>query len=191
MEEISGIYRASVVGGCLRQGEILSGLKQFLLTLDSIVGEPIGDYFEHPYALLVTQDCDLEQDYRDRIAGVDGSFKMLPGLLFCEVVDAEELFSRMDRNKGLWRRVAQNKDERYHYLQNVDAAIDAELIGMPELGIDFKRYFTLPTAEVYRRIELGEARRRSVLMSPYVEHVSCRFAYYLSRIALPSDHVSE
>jgi hypothetical protein len=63
--------------------------------------------------------------------------------------------------------------------------------GLPELAIDFKRYFTVPTDEVYRRIELGEARRRCLLISPYLEHLSSRYAYFLSRIALPVDHASE
>jgi hypothetical protein len=59
------------------------------------------------------------------------------------------------------------------------------------MGIDFKRYFTIPADETYRRVELGEAQRRCVLQSPYLEHLSSRFAYYLSRVALPLDHVSE
>ena len=40
-------------------------------------------------------------------------------------------------------------------------------VGIPELGVDFKRYFTIPTDEIYKRIEKGEVRRRCVLMSPY------------------------
>ena len=45
--------------------------------------------------------------------------------------------------------------------------------------------------EVYRRIELKMAIRRSIMESPYLEHLSSRFAYYLSRIALPSEHSSD
>lgn len=63
--------------------------------------------------------------------------------------------------------------------------------GAPELVIDFKRYFTLPTGELYRWIALGETRRRCRLRSPYMEHLSSRFAYFLSRVALPEDYRSE
>jgi hypothetical protein len=63
--------------------------------------------------------------------------------------------------------------------------------GLSELAIDFKKYFTLPIEELYRRIEIGEAQRRCVLVSPYMEHVCNRFSYFLSRIALPFDHASE
>jgi hypothetical protein len=41
------------------------------------------------------------------------------------------------------------------------------------------------------RLKLGPTRRRSVLNTPYLEHLSSRFAYFLSRIALPRDHVSD
>ena len=51
--------------------------------------------------------------------------------------------------------------------------------GMPELGIDFKRYFTIPTDEVYFRIR-AEAQRRSRLRSPYLEHLSNRFYSFQS-----------
>jgi len=58
----------------------------------------------------------------------------------------------------------------------------------PELGIDFKRYFTLPTAEVYYQIQ-RQAARRCCLRSPYLEHLSTRFHAYQQRLALPEDRV--
>lgn len=64
-------------------------------------------------------------------------------------------------------------------------------MGLPELGIDFKKIFTIPTDEIYQRIALGQVKRRAVLVSPYLEHLSSRFAYFLSRIALPQEHLSE
>ncbi len=91
----------------------------------------------------------------------------------------------------MWKRVRNNKDERYHFLERAPADCDAQGEGIQELGIDFKRYFTLPTDEVYRWIEMGVIKRRSTLRTPYAEHLSSRFAYFLSRIALPHDHVSE
>ena len=94
-------------------------------------------------------------------------------------------------NSTIWDRVKKNKDERYHFLEKIPANCDACGEGLPELGVDFKCYFTLPTEEVYRRVELNKARRRSVIRSPYLEHLSSRFAFFLSRVALPQEHLSE
>ncbi|HEY8505607.1 MAG TPA: hypothetical protein VIL46_13565, partial [Gemmataceae bacterium] len=146
----------------------------------------------HPFAVVLTQDCDLEQDFRVRFPEAKPSDKLIPGVLFCEVATAEELFGIIRQtNKKLWDRIKISKDERYHFLQKVDPSSDLLNEGLPELAIDFKRYFTIPTDEVYRRIEVGEAKRRCVLVSPYLEHLSSRFAYFLSRVALPEDHFSE
>ena len=109
-----------------------------------------------------------------------------------EVAAAEDLYGRVKlTNKKLWDHIRINKDERYHFLQKVEPPDDALGQGLPELGLDFKRYFTVPTDEVYRRVELSEAQRRCFLASPYLEHLSSRFAFYLSRVALPEDHLSE
>jgi hypothetical protein len=175
----------------LQQGEILTGLVQATLDLPSITeAVPKLKSKKHPYAIVLTQDCDLDQDFRVRTAG-SMSDKCIPNVLFCEVMPADELYSIVRQiNKKLWDRIRINADIRYHFLQQVSLGSDRLNDGLPELGIDFKRYFTLPTDEVYRRIELCKAQRRCVLVSPYLEHLTSRFAYYLSRVALPSDHVS-
>jgi hypothetical protein len=145
----------------------------------------------HGYAVVLTQDCDLEQDFSVRQKQI-ASDKLLPSVLFCEVATAEELFGRVKSlGSKLWDRIRINKDERYHFLQKIEADRDGLGLGMPELGIDFKRYFTIPTDEVYKRIEIGKAKRRCALVSPYLEHLSSRFAYFLSRVALPENHFSE
>src|SRR5262249_34569532 len=100
----------------IRQGEILSDLHQFRLEVRSIGSqEATGKPFRHPYALVLTQDCDLDQDFRVRFPEPQPSDKLIPGILFCEVVTAEELFGIIRQtNKKLWDRIKINKDERYH-----------------------------------------------------------------------------
>jgi hypothetical protein len=191
----SPIYRPSTAGldSSLRQGEILSDVPQFRFDAATLGGAtpPSGEPMYPPYALILSQDCDLEQDFNVRQRQIV-SDKLLPNVLFCEVATAEELFNRVKQlGSKLWDRIRINKDERYHFLQRIAADSDALQQGLPELGIDFKRYFTIPTEEIYKRIELGEARRRCVLVSPYLEHLSSRFAYFLSRVTLPEDHFSE
>jgi hypothetical protein len=154
-------------------------------------GGPVVERRVHPFAVILTQDCDLEQDFNVRQKqGV--SDKLLPSILFCEVATAEELFGRVKSlGSKAWERIRINKDERYHFLQKVEPVDDVQGEGLPELGIDFKRYFTIPTEEIYWRVQQGKVKRRCVLQSPYLEHLSSRFAYFLSRVALPEDHVSE
>lgn len=180
----------------LRQCEILSNVVTVRVRADTLGSEELA-YGTHTVerAVILTQDCDLEQDHRFRfVTPKPGSDKLLPAVLLAEVFTAEDTFARIaESSRKQWDRlnVAGNKNERFHFLQAVEPACDWLHEGLPELTIDFKRYFTVPTAELYRRIELNEARRRCVLLSPYLEHLSSRFAYFLSRVALPSDHASE
>jgi hypothetical protein len=93
-------------------------------------------------------------------------------------------------SSNIWNRISQNNDERYHFFQAVDQDQDTQGEGLPELGVDFKRLFAIPTDEVYWRISTGEVKRRCLLKSPYLEHFCRRFANFLSRVALPDPHMS-
>jgi hypothetical protein len=189
------LYRVTAADASapLRQGEFLTDVwRQFQLDVAAIgTGATTISPVRHRFVVVMTQDCDLDQDFRVRSEGKVND-KLLPGILFCEVATAQEVFGRIRQtNPKLWERIKINKDERFHFLQKVEPACDRLHEGLPELAIDFKRCFTLPTEEIYKRIEIGEARRRCVLVSPYLEHLSSRFAYFLSRVALPEDHFSE
>jgi hypothetical protein len=136
--------------GPLRQGEIVSGLVQAHLDSTSIRsrGGPIVILRTHPFAIVISQDCDLDWDFKAR-RGQAKPERLLPNILFCEVISAETLRSRSDVNSSVWNGIKINKDERYQFLQRVEPACDALKQGLPELGIDFKRYFTIPADEVY------------------------------------------
>jgi hypothetical protein len=58
---------------------------------------------------------------------------------------------------GRKQQVKINKNERYHFLESVPIKSDVLGKGLPELTLDFKRYFTIPTEEVYYRLEIREA----------------------------------
>lgn len=183
------IYRCSPdIGTCLCQGEILSGVIRYPLDLTTIGDpEPTAKKVDHPFALVLTQACDLTQDF---IARQNNQPHQLPDVLFCQLPTASEL-KTPELNSKIWDRVKKNKDERYHFLEMIQPDSDRAGLGLPELGVDFKRYFTIPTVEVYRWLDLGITRRRSVICTPYLEHLSSRFAYFLSRVGLPHDHTSE
>jgi hypothetical protein len=194
LSEGGAIYLPSPSEGPLRQGEIISGLVQARLDLDSVESgvPPLVNFVTHPFAVIVSQDCDLEQDYKARNSLDDiKADKILPSILFCEVNTAEDI-CRSGGVTGSSNRsqFSINKLERYQYLQKVGPLEDALHEGLPELGIDFKRYFTIPADEVYKRIATT-AKRRCFMNSPYLEHLSSRFCYFQMRIALPEEHRSE
>ncbi len=137
----------------------------------------------------MSQDCDLDWDFRGRQEGGSPT-KQMPNILFCEMIEADILRQASGMNSRIWERIKINKDERYQFFQRVLPAEDAVGVGLPELGTDFKRYFTLPTDEVYQQLR-SEGQRRCQLVSPYREHLSNRFYSFQARIALPTEHLSE
>jgi hypothetical protein len=191
LSSLASPYRVSAgrADAPLRQGEILSNLTQVRLLLSSLgSGQLQIEEIRHPFAITLTQDCDLEQDFSARHGSVAPD-KQIPSVLFCMIATAEELFGKI-KNSQLWNRIKRNNGERYHFLESVNPACDTLQEGLPELGIDFKQYFTLPTEEVYARIEMEQFQRRTLLVSPYMEQFCNRFANYLSRVGLPLPHVS-
>jgi hypothetical protein len=146
-------------------------------------------------AIIMSQDCDLKQDHDERGAAQNNldessNNRILPNVLLCPVVTDSELFGALPRGSDIKKRVVQNKDERYQYLRSVAPEEDARGKGLSALGIDFRRYFTVPTAELYAQLS-NRTERRCRLNATYLEHLSSRFNAYLSRVALPRNHHEE
>ncbi len=180
------IYESSVLDGALRQAEIVSDIVQVKLQSGEQENKPPGVELVHPFAVILSQDCDLNWDFKARQENRQFS---LPNVLFCEVVTAQELRGTQEIRSDIWKRIRQNQDERYQFLQAIPPENDAQGLGLPELGLDFKRYFTIPTEEVYRQVVVS-AKRRTRLLSPYAEHLGSRFFQFQSRVALPTEHFS-
>ena len=165
----------------LCQCEILTGLPEYRpFDEDGVIKSRL---LLHPYAVIMTQACDLEWDYEARES--NNQTKYLPNILFCQVTTANKLRESAGMNADLWRNIKRNKNERYQVLSPVPDEADSEGKGLPALGVDFKKYFTLPTQNVYDQIG-SMTSRRSHLQPPYSQHLSHRFAYFVSRVALPS-----
>lgn len=164
----------------LRQGEVISGVDRYIVdpAAESYVAE-INEFI-----VIVTQDCDLLQDYNQRKDGNVGSL--------CEVLvfPAAKAVDEWPRIKGsdIKKRINNNKDERYHLLERVPPELDLEGHGLPALLIDFKRFFTIPPEELFRQISNRTAVRRCRLEMPYREHFQSRAAFYFQRIMLPVQH---
>ena len=181
------IYRPAEADQPFRQGEILSDIRRYRLDPATVADEaPAVIPVLYPFAVIITQDCDVTQQGRPAA----GSDPHLPCVLLAEVTTAEQLRGQKGVNSEAWKLVRQNREERYHFLEAVAKEYDAAGVGIGELALDFKRYLAVPTDELYALVDAGRASRRCVLNSPYMEHLCYRFGVYLGRIALPRMHHS-
>lgn len=191
MPPVDSIYEVSTAAGALRQGELLSGLIQRVVDIESLAeGRPRVARQEHPFVIVVSQDCDLDWDFKAR-TNEAAPRKFIPNVLFCEVSDVETFRGTGEINAKRFEQFRSNRDMRYHVLARVPQACDVQGDGTVELAVDFKRYFTLPTDDIYRQLLLGDrigVQRRTVLRPPFRESLCQRFYYFQSRIALPSEH---
>lgn len=140
-----------------------------------------------PYVVVLTQDCDLEQDDAARKeTPKKNDDKDLQSVLLCPAYQSlkvragthlEELGLTMQSfNKELWRPVTQNTAPRYHMLPEEPA------VQLPELVLDFKQYFTSPREFFCKKYKGSYVTSLGPL---FRESLSQRFAHYLSRIGLP------
>jgi hypothetical protein len=188
-------YQPSINNNPLRQGEILTNLVQYnpVVSELSLEGEELS--FEpiiHPYAIVVTQDCDLDWDYRARQRENSQPSKLLNSIILCEISTAKEVRETTDNmNSKEWKLVESHRHERFYFFERIPLEYELEQIGLPELTADFKKVFGIDSATLYRQIELGIVKRRSVLSSPYLEHFSRRYHSFHGRVALPSQYESE
>lgn len=201
------VYLLSSQNGVLRQGEIISGLVQVVAALETI-GSDEGEKAqkqEYDLAIVVSQDCDLQQDFDSRQNGTS-LHRRLSDILFCQVEKADDVRfatnnaiadeedkarSSLLKSRDVWKKIQENNDFRYQYLRAVEPGQDASREGLSPLIIDFSRTFSIPRNEVYRRLELRSATRRTVLNTPYLEHLAVRFHHFHCRVALPLDHHHE
>lgn len=194
--EGSVIYQSSEENSPLRQGEILTDVVQYKPVVDEMSKQfresqelsfvPIV----HPYAIVVTQDCDLDWDYRTRSAENKPN-KLLNSVVLCEIATAEIVRNTDGINRKEWELVAAHRHERFYFFEKVSPQCEVRKTGLPELTADFKKVFGIDAATLYRQIELGIASRRTFLASPYLEHFSRRYHSFHSRVALPSQYESE
>jgi len=169
------------------QGEILGNVVQAHLRIDTIFdAEPVVTFKVHTLAMVLSQDCELDWDFKAR-QGKVGVKRMIPAVLCCELQPANDLRvqGKPEIDSDKWREIKNNAVERYHYLPAVPPAQDALGEGLPDLAMDFRRFFTVSAEELYARLKKPEPHRRTFLLSPYREHLSMRFYYFQMRIALP------
>lgn len=188
------IYQTSDKGSSLRQGEILTGVVQYNPVIDDICLELQELSFTpivHPYAIVITQDCDLDWDYKAREINDKSSGKLLNSVVLCEIDTAKAIRDTDGINRKEWELVTAHRHERFYFFEKILPKCDLEQEGLPELTADFKKVFGIDAATLYRQIEIGMVKRRTVLVNPYLEHFSRRYYSFHGRVALPFQYESE
>lgn len=165
----------------LYQGDIFKDLKFVTGDLNEATEK---DKIVLPYAVVLSQDCDLECDFNSRKIN-DDQDKHLLSLLVSPAFILEK-FAHGEHFEG-WRMKPFNGGEieklkkndslkRYHYLEK------EPLSSVPELVIDFKHFFSLPRDFLYKQ---KKEKYVASLNELFREELSQRFSNYLSRIGLP------
>jgi len=173
----------------IRQGDIFTNIPYYE-SYNEVDGEFELTVYEFPYVVVLTQDCDLEQNKntRNRLETNQGEIKNdkhLISLLVAPLYNSEHLFAgehlkeigitSQRQNSGLRKPISNNQNPRYHFL-----AFSEEVI-VPNSVIDFKHYFSVSLD--YLESNIG---KRICGINPiYRELVSQRFSNYMSRIGLP------
>ncbi len=186
----SSYYCRPEEGDYLHQGQLLRRVWEWVAKYDAD-GKPVGAVARaNKLAVIVSQECDLEQDFRNRrdkpMVVTD-----LWSVLLCLADPAEKLRLQHGITTRRWELVRSNKAERYQYLAEVPTEADATAKGHGPMLVDFKSYFAVRTVELYRQIRATDedsAALFTILNVPWREHLQQRFASYQARVGLPRDH---
>lgn len=147
---------------------------------------------EIPFLFVLTQDCDLESDHRNRATQSEKQDAHLHHILVCPAYPGEkvrkgthleDLNLKMEyQNSNKWNEIIKNNNPRYHHIP------EYEDYNLTDLAIDFKHYYSIPRDILYSK---HEDHYKASLNELFRESLSHRFAYYLSRIGLPEFRCEE
>lgn len=143
-----------------------------------------------PHVVVLTQDCDLDQDYKVRWSKTQTSNhdKKLISVIVAPLYNAEHIYSgehlsvlgmemaTINKSSTPGKTLRQNQTPRYHYLEFPTS------ISLVSSVIDFKHYFTVNVEYLKRHKRTKYVCQIGPL---FREDVSQRFSSYLSRIGLP------
>jgi hypothetical protein len=187
LEDQFPIYIKSKNEEYIKPCEILSAVE---IPIPKSQDKDVVNYeFVTTYSVLVlSQYCDLEQDFRYRL---EGKNSVLPSILLGQLFNYQDIYDQIKSDRRLLDRILKNDHDRYQYLSSVRESEDNLDIGFPAMVMDSRKYYTLPTEFVYDQVKNGIFIKRTRLNTPYLENVVLRFSRYLSRISLPESHSDE
>lgn len=177
------------------QGDIIKNVKYVEYNIEGTqlkVEESI-----YPYVIVLSQDCDLSQDYNNRsiISPHEedpekklNHDKYLVSTIVAPLYNFEHLREgdhllhmglKMHRiNSDMKGNLISNTMPRYHYFD-----FGENILGLVPSVVDFKHYFTV-NVKYLEHLKL-QGQYVCKISELYRENISHRFAHFLSRIGLP------
>lgn len=188
----------SILDNRIKQGDIFCKVPYF----ESYIVNNSGDFEinikEFPLSLVITQDCDLEQNLKNRNSiqtkpdndNILSYDKFLVSVIVLPLYNAQHLFEGThlselkikteNFNSDRRKIIKQNNNSRYHYIELPKDNL------LPALIIDFKHMFSINL----NWLESNKANRVCSIDELYREYISQRFSNFLSRIGLPDAPVN-
>src|SRR5882724_3231013 len=111
------------MNGELRHWEIITDLVQY--TFD-VATQGVVEV-QHPFAVVLSQDCDLLSDHK---AAADGRAPVLNGVLLYELQPLDQIPLA---GGDIKRRILRHGEDRYHLLIEVPGELDLLELGLPGL----------------------------------------------------------
>jgi hypothetical protein len=108
---------------------------------------------------------------------------LIPHVLLCDLYEEGQLRGSQGIKADIWRRINANQNERYHHLPA--ATIGESPLNLPDLYIDCKKIYGLPTANLYMGISTLQIAKLAVMPPIYLHDFIHRFFGFQSRVALP------
>jgi len=145
-----------------------------------------------PYVYVLTQDCDLEQEFTNRNKqNPENQDKHLISVIVAPLYNVEQVYDGVHlediglkmqtiskkQDKSDNKLLRQNNNPRYHYLKFPEDTPITDSV------IDFKHYFTVNSSLLY---ECKKTQFVCKVSELYRENISHRFSFFLSRIGLPN-----
>lgn len=179
------------------QGDIFSNIKyvEYLKEKDEII---TFSEIEFPLIIVLTQDCDLQQDEKvrqqiqkertkpeERVSDGD---KLILSVLVAPLYNAEHVFNgehlseleitmqNITNKENLKNYIKTNQNARYYYITFPRNS------RLPNSIIDFKHYFSV-NVEYLKSVKSSQFVCK--IGELFRESISQRFAHFLSRIGLP------
>ena len=192
------MYHSFGVSGQVRQGEILFGVEEYQpehtgQRLSAGNAHLNGEIFNRR-VVVVSTGCDLLGDFAARrqlesenLSEQDQEelkAKLLPHIHVCEVFEQADIRQSLPKGRDLWARVNKNQDVRYHKVPKGKIA-DQEGFGNPELFLDFRRMFSIPSDFLYKSLQSSGVERRGVIPSPWVDSLIDRLFHFQGRVCVP------
>jgi hypothetical protein len=176
----------------ISQGDILRDV-DYLEGVSETEGNIEVIKIRFPLVIVLTQDCDLQQDDMFRKKASEGVLgnqdKYLLSVLVAPLYNLEHVYTGehlaelgmkmtvIDRKNTQGRNLKQNQIPRYHYLE-----FPQDVPIVPSV-IDFKHYFSVDVLSLQKNHHTAFVCGVSEL---YREDISQRFSSFLSRIGLPN-----